>query len=62
MNVLLEYIRDLEVIALVVTVSDLEVKGTYWLDLDDIKVLYAGDSNPGQMNFLEQNISNISSL
>lgn len=57
---LVEYIRELEAIALVVSVADLGVKTTLWLDLDDLKALYSKESDPGEMHFLEQNISAIS--
>lgn len=54
-QIILDYARRFEAIILVINVADFVIDGTYWIDLDDVKISYSQTAEVGEMKFLEKN-------
>jgi hypothetical protein len=54
-QVIFDYVRRFEAIILVVNVADFIIDGTYWIDLDDVKIAYSNSAEIGEIKFIENN-------
>ena len=54
--------RSLEAVIVVVDVSDFELNGTFWIDLEELKIAYIKTADAGVVRFIEENAAEIGKL